>query len=144
MTGNSGGPEHTIPAGPKRRGRPATGRDPLVQVRVPPDVIQAIDRWAAKFQDLDRSSAIRALVQLGLRAGRKKNQVFDPKRHRGHARKVPLAKRRRRPRPDEHEAPPASPPETRRHPVGVLSKSEINAAVERAIARSNSNGRERS
>ena len=144
MTGNCGGPKIQLRRAPKRRGRPATGRDPSVKVRMPPDVLAAIDRWATKFQDLDRSSAIRALLELGLRAGRKKNQVFDPKRHRGYARKVPLAKRRRRPRPDEHEAPPASPPERRRHPVGVLSKSEINAAVERAIARSNSNGKERS
>ncbi len=66
---------------------------------MPPDVIAAIDRFAAKFQDLDRSAAIRALVELGLHVGRKRNQVVDPKGYRGHDRKVPLAKRRRRPRP---------------------------------------------
>jgi hypothetical protein len=97
MTGNSGGTENTISVGPKRRGRPATGRDPFVKVRMPPDIIQAINRWAAKFHDLDRSAAIRALVELGLHAGRRRDQVFDPKGFRRHDRKVPLAKRRRRP-----------------------------------------------
>jgi len=91
MTGNM----KTVP--PKTRGRPATGRDPLVQVRMPPDVIQAVDRLAAKFQDLDRSAAIRSLIELGLRAGRKSNQVVDPKKYRSYDRKAPLAKRRRPP-----------------------------------------------
>jgi hypothetical protein len=68
-----------------------------VKVRTPPDLIQAVDRWAGKFQNLDRSAAIRALIELGLRAGRKSNQVFDPKGYRQHERKVPLAKRRRPP-----------------------------------------------
>jgi hypothetical protein len=62
---------------------------------MPPDLIQAIDRWAAKFADLDRSAAIRALLELGLRAGRKHNQAIDPKGYRLHDRKVLLAKRRR-------------------------------------------------
>ncbi len=66
---------------------------------MPPDVIAAIDRWAAKFADLDRSAAIRVLVDIGLRVGRKRNQVIDPKGYRHHDRKVPLAKRRRRARP---------------------------------------------
>jgi hypothetical protein len=64
---------------------------------MPPDLIQAVDRWAGKFHDLDRSAAIRALVELGLRAGRKKNQVFDPKGYRQHERKLPVAKPRPRP-----------------------------------------------
>ena len=97
MTNNFGGTVNTIPVGPKRRGRPATGRDPFVKVRMPPDIIQAIDRWAAKFQNLDRSAAIRALVELGLHAGRRKNQVSDPKGYKHHDRKVPLARRRPRP-----------------------------------------------
>ena len=97
MVSNSGGTENGIPVGPKRRGRPSTGRDPFVKVRMPPAVIGAIDRWAAKFADLDRSGAIRALVELGLRAGRKQDRVFDPKGYRHHDRKVPLTKRRPRP-----------------------------------------------
>jgi hypothetical protein len=87
----------TISVQRKPSGRPATGCDPLVQVRMPPDIIQAVDRLAAKFQDLDRSAAIRSLIELGLRAGRKKNQVVDPKGYRSYDRKAPLAKRRRPP-----------------------------------------------
>lgn len=70
-----------------------------MQIRIPVGVIESVERWASKFQDLDRSAAIRALVELGLHAGRKRNQVFDPKGYKQHDRKVPLAKRRRRPRP---------------------------------------------
>jgi hypothetical protein len=85
-------------SGPRKSaGRPATGCDPAVKVRMPPDVMAAIDRFAGKFADLDRSAAIRALVELGLRAGRKKNQVYDPKGYRHFDRKVPLTKRRPRP-----------------------------------------------
>jgi hypothetical protein len=70
MTGNCGTTETPISVRRKKPGRPATGCDPLVQVRMPVGVIEAIERWAAKFQDLDRSAAIRALVEPGLRAGR--------------------------------------------------------------------------
>jgi len=88
----------TTNSGPRKSaGRPATGCDPAVKVRMPAGLIESIERWARKFQDLDRSSAIRALVELGLRAGRKKNQAVDPKGYRLHERKVPLAKRRRPP-----------------------------------------------
>ena len=99
MTGYSGRTEtmQTVVPKPKRGGRPATGRDPLVQLRMPADLIQAIDRFAGKFADLSRSQAIRALIELGLRAGRKSNQVVDPKGYRSYDRKVLLAKRRRPP-----------------------------------------------
>jgi hypothetical protein len=62
---------------------------------MPADLIQAIDRFAGKFADLSRSQAIRALIDIGLHAGRKRNEVIDPKGHRLHERKVVLAKRRR-------------------------------------------------
>jgi hypothetical protein len=97
MIANSGGPGNTFPAPPERRGRPATGRDPEVKVRIPPHIIEAIDRWAGKFRDMGRPAAIRALIELGLRAGRKSNQVVDPKKYRSYDRKAPLAKRRRPP-----------------------------------------------
>jgi hypothetical protein len=84
---------------PKRGGRRPTGRDPLLQVRVPKHMIESIDRFADKFHDTDRSSVVRALVDIGLHAGRKRNHVVDPKGFRQHDRKVPLGKRRRRPRP---------------------------------------------
>jgi hypothetical protein len=49
----------------KRRGRPATGRDPAVTARLPGTTIAKVDQWAAK-NDATRSDAIRRLVELGL------------------------------------------------------------------------------
>jgi hypothetical protein len=49
----------------KMRGRPATGFDPLVGVRIPKDLIKKIDAWS-KAQKTSRSEAIRRLVELGL------------------------------------------------------------------------------
>jgi hypothetical protein len=51
----------------KRRGRPATGRDPHVTARMPQSIIDQIERWAAS-NDASRSEAIRRLVELGLKA----------------------------------------------------------------------------
>jgi hypothetical protein len=50
---------------PKRRGRPATGKDPLVGTRMPQDLIREIDAWA-KRADWSRSKAIRSLVEQAL------------------------------------------------------------------------------
>ena len=56
---------------PKRRpGRPATGRDPIVVVRLAPVMIAAIDAWANKA-DLTRSEAIRRLIDEALSFKRK-------------------------------------------------------------------------
>jgi hypothetical protein len=53
----------------KKRGRPATGRDPAVTVRLPKAVLDGIERWAALQEDQPaRSPAIRRLVELGLKA----------------------------------------------------------------------------
>jgi hypothetical protein len=52
---------------PKKRGRPATGKDPLVALRLPPAMISTIDKWAADNGATSRSSAIRALIERGLR-----------------------------------------------------------------------------
>jgi hypothetical protein len=51
----------------KKRGRPATGRDPHVTARLPQDLIDAIERWAEKG-GASRSEAIRRLVEIGLKA----------------------------------------------------------------------------
>ncbi|MBX9841082.1 MAG: ribbon-helix-helix domain-containing protein [Xanthobacteraceae bacterium] len=51
---------------PKKRGRPATGKDPLVALRLPPELIKAIDAWAAKFGKASRSEAIRTLIETSL------------------------------------------------------------------------------
>lgn len=54
----------------KTRGRPATGVDPLVGVRLPPDITDAIDKVIADFPDLkSRSGAIRKLLSDALTAG---------------------------------------------------------------------------
>jgi predicted DNA binding CopG/RHH family protein len=50
----------------KRRGRPATGRDPAVTIRIPESVLAAVKEWAAKEGIDTRSAAIVRLVELGL------------------------------------------------------------------------------
>jgi hypothetical protein len=49
----------------KRRGRPATGRDPHITARMPSALIVEVEAWAAA-NDASRSEAIRRLVELGL------------------------------------------------------------------------------
>ncbi len=51
----------------KSRGRPATGKDPHVTARMPPELIAQVEAWAAE-RDLGRSEAIRRLVERGLKA----------------------------------------------------------------------------
>lgn len=58
----------SIAVKPKKRGRPATGRDPLVGIRLPPSVIESIDAWAAE-RGVNRSEAIRAMIMAALEAG---------------------------------------------------------------------------
>lgn len=50
---------------PKKRGRPATGRDPLIALRLPAELVKAVDKWAAK-RGINRSSAIRQWIEIGL------------------------------------------------------------------------------
>jgi Predicted transcriptional regulators containing the CopG/Arc/MetJ DNA-binding domain and a metal-binding domain len=50
----------------KGRGRPATGHDPLVGVRMPHETIAAVDKWAEKEGVPSRSEAVRKLVERGL------------------------------------------------------------------------------
>jgi hypothetical protein len=47
---------------PKKRGRPATGRDPAITVRLSVALISAIDRWGAR-NSFSRSEAIRKLLE---------------------------------------------------------------------------------
>ncbi|OYY84620.1 MAG: hypothetical protein B7Y61_08740 [Rhizobiales bacterium 35-66-30] len=57
----------SITVKPKKRGRPATGKDPLVGVRMPPDLVAKLDDWCAKQAPApSRSAAIRAFVEAGL------------------------------------------------------------------------------
>jgi hypothetical protein len=46
----------------KKRGRPATGRDPLVALRLPQQTIDAVDEWA-KRKGVSRSAAMRAMIE---------------------------------------------------------------------------------
>lgn len=58
----------SITVNAKRRGRPATGQDPVSAVRLPSDLTEQIDRWGEKHEVPTRSEAIRQLVEIGLRA----------------------------------------------------------------------------
>jgi hypothetical protein len=51
----------------RRRGRPATGRDPMVSSRIPAATVVAVDDWAT-HNETTRSDAIRRLVEIGLKA----------------------------------------------------------------------------
>jgi predicted DNA binding CopG/RHH family protein len=50
---------------PKKRGRPATGKDPHVSIRLPAELIAAIDK-SAKAEGVSRSEKIRALIERAL------------------------------------------------------------------------------
>ena len=51
----------------KKRGRPATGTEPLYGVRIGDGLMSEIMAWA-KSQELSRSEAIRRLIEIGLKA----------------------------------------------------------------------------
>jgi hypothetical protein len=57
----------SIKVTPKKRGRgrPATGKDPILSTRVPKVLIGQIQTWADK-QGATRSEAVRRLVEIGL------------------------------------------------------------------------------
>jgi len=57
----------TKKATPKRRGRPATGRDPTRTLRLSDEFISTVDDWA-DGHGVTRSEAIRRLVEIGLKA----------------------------------------------------------------------------
>jgi metal-responsive CopG/Arc/MetJ family transcriptional regulator len=53
----------------KKRGRPATGQDPIFTVRLPAKLRTAIEIWAKQQDDKpSRSEAIRRLIEYGLAA----------------------------------------------------------------------------
>jgi hypothetical protein len=57
----------SISAKPKKRGpgRPATGRNPMVGFRAGKELTAKIDAWA-KANDVERSEAMRRLIEKGL------------------------------------------------------------------------------
>jgi hypothetical protein len=66
---------------PKRkRGRPATGRDPVSAIRLSPALRSAIESWAKQQDDKpSRSEAIRQLVEFALAAKSKRQSNRDDK-----------------------------------------------------------------
>jgi hypothetical protein len=50
----------------KKRGRPATGRDPVYGVRLSKEIVEGIDKWAKTNGQHDRSGAIRAMIERAL------------------------------------------------------------------------------
>jgi Arc/MetJ-type ribon-helix-helix transcriptional regulator len=56
----------SIAVKPKKRGRPATGRDPFVGIRLPEELIASIEKWSTDNGVGSRSEAIRRLVELGI------------------------------------------------------------------------------
>jgi hypothetical protein len=65
----------------KKRGRPPTGRDPMVSSRIPVATVSAVDDWAQR-NETTRSDAIRRLVELGLTV---KTKAKPTERHRARA-----------------------------------------------------------
>jgi hypothetical protein len=131
----------------KKRGRPATGHDPLVPVRLPKKLIRDIDTWAEVYRDtyqgMNRSTAIRCLLLLGLEG--MQLRVIDPKdKTTFEGATLPTLKffRGATVRKWLHKGtpkaaklkPPATHKATRRG--REMTKGEIDAAVERAFARS--------
>jgi hypothetical protein len=54
----------------KRRGAPARGKGTLIGLRVEPELLTRVDRWAASQKEgSSRLEAIRRLVELGLAVG---------------------------------------------------------------------------
>jgi hypothetical protein len=53
---------------PKKRGRPATGKDPMMGFRAPPELRRAIDEWRKRRPDRPSlAKAIRQLIERGLK-----------------------------------------------------------------------------
>jgi hypothetical protein len=57
----------------KKRGRPATGHDPVLTVRLSPTTRIAVENWATQQKDKpSRSEAIRRLIESALAAKSKR------------------------------------------------------------------------
>jgi hypothetical protein len=69
----------SIKVNQKKRGRPATGRDPVSAVRLPAELTAAVDQWG-EAHEANRSEAIRRLVELGLKVKTPARSVGKPGR----------------------------------------------------------------
>jgi hypothetical protein len=56
--------KHTVHK--KKMGRPATGHDPAVTVRIPAAMLAKVEKWA-KANGCSRSTAVAAMVERGLK-----------------------------------------------------------------------------
>jgi len=72
-----------IKAKPKKRGRPATGRDPMMGFRAAPLLRASIVKWAENQPDMPSlSEATRRLVELGLTVRTKARPSNEGQKHR--------------------------------------------------------------
>jgi hypothetical protein len=55
---------------PKKPGRPATGHDPFVGIRLPKSLLIEIQEWSVANEASSRTQAIRRLVEIGLKKGK--------------------------------------------------------------------------
>ena len=69
----------------KKRGRPATGRDPVITMRLAPNLTARLDAWAAN-KGISRSDAIRDMIEVRL------SQQPSGKPHKGAAKAKDMAK----------------------------------------------------
>jgi hypothetical protein len=70
----------SIPVVRKKRGRPATGQDPVSAIRLSPELKSTIETWANQQPDKpSRSEAIRQLVEFALKAKSKRNSTRGEK-----------------------------------------------------------------
>ena len=58
------------------RGRPATGRDPMIGLRLPKDEIARLDKWA-KANGYTRSELIRVLIERGFEGWLRDNALNE-------------------------------------------------------------------
>ena len=92
---------------PKKRGRPATGKDPLVGARLPPALIDQLDAWASRGS-IGRSEAMRRLLEralasesqddLGTAEGQKASMLADRAAERLVDKSLPAEEQQRRKR----------------------------------------------
>jgi metal-responsive CopG/Arc/MetJ family transcriptional regulator len=61
---------------PKKRGRPGTGRDPLVALRLPSELVKRVDDWAKRNGEESRSATIRAFIEAGLLSHSKQIKLY--------------------------------------------------------------------
>lgn len=123
---------------PKKRGRPATGRDPLVPVRLPPALLRSVESWASRYEGMSRSTALRCLIDLGLHVPKKRvAKIVDPKEQFGDWKPPKTYERVVQPKPTRPRAVKATPPDETEEPKVYgprHSRQSMDVDMVRAIA----------